>query len=161
MKHVHTAGMSIVEVLIGSTIIVTGILALSGTFTQYVNYALTHEMTIQATYLAEEGLEAVTFLREKSWSTYVQPLSTTTIYYVAWDSNALFWRATTTPQYVDAAFLRSFTITDVKRNGSDDIATSGTYDPYTKNITVTVEYNEGSATTTKTMQTYITNLYSN
>ncbi len=161
MRHTYSHGMSIVEVLIGCAIIVTGILALSGTFTKYVNFALTHEMTIQATYLAEEGLEAVTFFREKSWITYIQPLSTTTTYYLAWDSGSKLWRATTTMQYIDGAFLRTFTVTDVNRDGTDDIAPTGTYDPNTKNIQVAVSFKEGSATTTKTMSTYISNLNSN
>ncbi|MBA3550754.1 hypothetical protein H0W32_00925 [Patescibacteria group bacterium] len=158
-------GMSLIEILIGCSIIVIGILALSTTFTKYVTFALNNERTIQAAYLAEEGLEAVTFLREKGWTTYIATVSTSTPRYLAWDSTNLFWKATSTPQYVDGIFLRSISISDVRRNNTTEAistSTSGTYyDPNTKNITVSVAYKQGIGTTTQTMSTYITNLNAN
>lgn len=161
MHRVPNRGMSLIEVVIGSTIIVTGIVALSSTFAYYVKFALGNENNIQASYLAEEGLEAVTFLRELSWATNIQPLSTTTPYYLAWDSTTSLWKATTTPQYVDGKFLRQITIADVKRDVNDKIATVGTYDPHTKQIFVSVQYYQGHATSTQSLSTYITNLKSN
>ncbi|MDQ3076808.1 MAG: prepilin-type N-terminal cleavage/methylation domain-containing protein [bacterium] len=161
----NAQGMSLIEILIGCSIIVIGILALSTTFTKYVTFALNNERTIQAAYLAEEGLEAVTFLREKGWTTYIATVSTSTPRYLAWDSTNLFWKATSTPQYIDGLFLRSFTVTDVRRNNTTEAistSTSGTYyDPKTKSITVDVAYRQGIGTTTHTMTTYITNLNDN
>lgn len=153
--------MSLIEIVIGSAIIVTGILALSTTFTHYVKFALGNENNIQASYLAEEGLEAMTFLREQSWTTYIQPLSTTTQYYLFFDATAGFWKTTVTPQYVDGKFLRRVNITDVKRDANDKIATSGTYDPNIKFVSVSVLYFQGHATSTQTFATYISNLNSN
>ena len=107
----------------------------------------------------EEGLEVVTFLRDKGWANNIAKLSTTTIYYLSWSGTD--WATTTTPQYVDGMFLRKISVADVKRDGSDRIASSGTYDPNTKQITATVEYYQGHSTTTRVMSTFITNLYSN
>ncbi|MES2436478.1 MAG: hypothetical protein V4519_00545 [Patescibacteria group bacterium] len=160
-RHFRNRGMGLIEIVIGSAIIVTGILSLISAFGMYISYALAHQRNVQAAYLAEEGLEAVTYLRDKSWTTNVQPLSTTTTYYLAWDTSAAYWKATTTMQYIDAEFLRTFAITDVVRDSNGRIATTGTYDADTKKITVNLSYREGKATTTKSMTTYIADIYSN
>ncbi len=161
----RSQGMSLIEILIGCSIIVIGIIALSSTFTRYVSFALNNERNIQAAYLAEEGLEAVTFLREKSWATHVATLSTTTAQYLTWDSTNRFWKATSTPQYIDEMFLRSVNVADVRRNNTSEAistSTSGTYyDPNTKKITVSVAFKKGTATTTQMLTTYITNLNAN
>jgi hypothetical protein len=109
--------------------------------------------------LAEEGLESMTFLRDRGWSSNIRPLSTTTVYQLYWNNS--YWTPTTTQQYIDGTFLRQIYITDVKRDGSDRISNAGTYDPDTKFITVTLSYPEGSSTTTNSISTYITNLDGN
>lgn len=126
-------------------------------FNVYVRYALANQDNIQTAYLLEEGVEATRLLRDKGWSTNIAPLSTTTTYYFAFTGGT--WATTTTPQYVDGRFLRSMAIRDVQRNAStDDITSSGTYDPYTKLVTVTVSYRGREATTTRTLSTYISDL---
>jgi Tfp pilus assembly protein PilE len=152
-------GMALIEIIIGSTIISVGIFAAVTSFNTYVNYALANQKNIQASYLLEEGLEVVGYFRDKGWTANISRLSTTTTYYLTWDSND--WATTTTAQYVDGEFLRSITITDVKRDSNDDVAVLGTYDPNTKNITATVSYFQGHATTTKSISTLISNLYAN
>ncbi len=162
MRHIQSSqkGMGLVEILIGSAIILTGILGLSSAYSAFVKYAFSNENNVQAAYLTEEAFEAVTFMRDTSWDGNIKRLSTTTDYYLTWNSNK--WATTTTPQYVDSIFLRKFTITDVKRDSADRISTTtGTYDPNTKLITVTISYAQGHATTSKSLSTYITNLYAN
>lgn len=156
---IKNRGMALVEILIGSAIISMGILAASSAYSTYVSYALANQKNIQASYILEEGLEVMTFFRDKGWTANISKLGTTTTYYLSWSGTD--WATTTTPQYVDGQFLRSISVTDVKRDGSDRIASSGMYDPNTKKITTTVDYSQGHATTTKSVSTYITNLYSN
>lgn len=152
-------GMSIIEVLIGSAIIVTGILALIATHAGYTQFALKNEKNTEITYLLEEGIEAVYFLRDKGWATYIAPLSTSTTYYLAFNDS--YWAATTTPQYVDSTFLRKITVSDVMRDSNSDIASSGTLDVNTKKITAAISYSQGQATTTQTISTYVGNIYGN
>jgi len=156
-------GFALVEIVIGSAIIVTAILSLISVYNTYLLHALSNSKNIQAGLLLEEGVEAVKFLRDKGWTTYIQPLSSNTTYYLSWNSGLSMWTSSSTPvPYIDNKFLRTFVLEDVKRNGSDQIASSGTTDPGTKKLTVTVAYTTtGSATSTKTMSTYITNLFSN
>jgi type II secretory pathway pseudopilin PulG len=160
MRHTSQKGMGLVEIVIGSAIIVTGIIALSSTYTAFVKYAYANQNNVQAAYLAEEAFEVVTYLRDSGWDANIKNLSTTTTYSLLWSSSN--WATTTTPQYVDGTFLRQFTITDVKRDGADRISTTtGTYDPYTKKVTITIAYFQGHATTTRSLSTYITDLYGN
>src|SRR3989344_2236130 len=137
-------GMALIEILIGAAIISMGVLAISTSYTEYYKYALANQKNIEAAYLLEEGLEVVTFFRDTSW-TNISNLSTTTTYYLIFSSA---WATTTTAQYVDGVFLRSFNVSDVLRDGNDDIASSGTYDPNTKKVTFSTVYWQGHATTT-------------
>lgn len=160
MRTKKNRGIALVEVLIGSAIISVGILALSTSYATYVNYALSNQKNVQASYLLEEGLEAITFLRDKGWSANITPLSTSTTYYISW--NGTYWATTTTAQYVDGQFLRSISMGDVRRGSNDRISTTtGTVDPNSKQITVTIDYFQGHATSTQVMSTYISNIYSN
>lgn len=147
--------MALVEILIGSAIISVGILAVSSVFSTYVQYAFANQQNVSASYILEEGLEIMTYFRDKSW-TNISALSTSTTYYLSFSND---WATTTTPQYIDNIFLRKINITDVKRDAGDEISASGTYDPNTKKITTTVEYWQGHGTTTRAISTYITNLY--
>jgi len=156
MKRYHQ-GLGAIEVVIGAAIILAGLLALIGAYTTYVQYAFANQKNVQASYLMEEGLEAMTFLRDKGWTTYIAPLASSTDYYMVFTGG--FWQTTTTPQYVDGEFLRKIIIGEVKRDGSDKISDSGTVDTNIKKITVIIDYFQGKATTTKSVSTYITNLY--
>jgi len=150
------AGMALIEILIGSTVISVGILAIISAYNTYLQYAQANQRNIQASYLLEEGNEVMTFFRDHNWNNISQ-LSTTTVYYLIWSGND--WATTTTVQYIDGFFLRKINISDVKRDGNGRIVAVGTYDPNTKKITSTVEYWQGHATTTKTISTYLINIY--
>lgn len=154
----NTQGFGLIEIIIGGAIISLGVLAIVNSFNIYTRYALSNKHTIQTAYLLEEGVEVMRFFRDNGWTTNITPLSTTTTYYLLFGGGS--WATTTTQQYIDGRFLRSITISDVRRNSNDDIDPSGTYDPYTKLITVIVAYGDRSATTTKTLSTYISNIYS-
>lgn len=156
-----TAGMSLIEVVIGSSIILTGILATINAYSTYIKFALQNENNLQAAYLLEEGYEAVGLLRDQGWTSNIASLSATTTYYLAWNASTTQWTATTAPQYVDGTFTRSFTVSPVNRDGNDRIAQSGTDDPGTKRIDVSVVFYKEHATTTATSSGYIADIYGN
>lgn len=149
-------GMGLVEIIIGASIISVGILAAITSFTTYVQYSLANQKNVQAGYLLEEGLEVMTFFRDKGWAVNVASLSTSTPYYLTWNGSG--WDTSTIPTYVDGLFLRSISVGDVMRDVNDRISNSGTYDPNTKQITATVSFWQGHGTTTKSISTYIANI---
>ncbi len=153
------SGFSLIEIIIGASIISVAILAASTAYTTYVQYAFATEKNVQAGYVLEEGLEGVTFLRDLGWNANVGALSSDTPYYLTF--NGSYWASTATPTYVDGQFLREFTLGNVNRDSDGRIAASGTNDPNTKEVTVTVSYFQGHGTTTRSVSSYIANLYNN
>jgi len=152
-------GLALVEIVIASSIMLMVVLATSLAYNAYLQYALLNHKSVQAGYLAEEGVEVVSFFRDQGFTSHIANLSPGTTYYFYFNSS--LWLSTTTPQYIDGQFLRSFVVENVARDSSDDIAASGTNDPNTKKVTVSTAYLSGHATTTQTLSTYITNINNN
>jgi hypothetical protein len=153
----NNKGMSLVEVLVGATIIVVFIVVVVGFYNTLLKQAYSVTESVQASFLSEEGYEAIRTMRDRSWSTTITPLSTTTTYYLSFYSNQ--WVATTTNVFIDSLFERKFTLGDVWRDVNDDIASSGTYDAGVKKVTMTLSWRKGGATTTKAVVSYIANIF--
>jgi type II secretory pathway pseudopilin PulG len=157
MKYIK--GFGLIEIIIGAAIISGGILSIVTSFNIYTRYALSNQYNIQTAYLLEEGVEVIRFFRDNGWTTTITPLATTTPYYLVFNEGEMRWATTTNPYYIDGRFLRSVVISDVYRNAQDEITSSGVYDSQTKLITVSVSFVNRSATTTKTLSAYISNIY--
>jgi len=135
-------GLTLVEVVIASAIILAAVVGLLSVHSLYLKVALANAQTVKAAYLAEEGLEEIRFLRDSSWSINIANLTSTTT-------------------YIDG-FQRTITLDAVYRDSSDDIVSApGTLDANTKLVSASVSWPKGGATTTKTISTYLTNIYEN
>ncbi len=156
VRVIYKKGFGIIEVLIAASIIVAVLSALIAVNNIFISSSSSNIDKLQATFLAEEGIEAVKSIRDYGWATKIATLTNNTTYYLVFTSGQ--WVATTTPQYVDGK-LRSFTLDPAYRNGSDQLASSCTLDVETKKVTVSVAWAQKGATTTKTVSTYITNLF--
>lgn len=151
-------GLTLVEVLIASAIVLLSVVVLLGVHSLYLKTALDNGETIKAAYLAEEGVEAMRYLRDASWTMNIIPLTLDEPYGLALN-NA--WATDATSMWV-GSFYRTVTLSAVERNAQDDIVSSGgTLDPNTKLLTVSVSWPSRGATTTKTISTYLTNLHDN
>ena len=135
-------GLSLVEVVIASAIILAAVLVLLGVHSLYLKVALSNSNTVKAAYLAEEGIENVRFLRDSGWTTNISNLTSTTT-------------------SVDG-FVRVVTLATVRRDASGDIVTSGgSIDANTKLVTSSISWWSVTATTTKSISTYLTDIYDN
>ena len=134
----HNIGMALMEIVVGLAIISISLISLLSNYRAHLKAISANIESIKATYLAEETLEVVRFLRDSSWTKNIANLSDDTDYYIYWDGNV--WVSTTTPQLIDD-FSRSFKLSSV--NGDENV----------KKVDVTVD--------TKTLSTYITNLFKN
>lgn len=149
-------GMSLVEVIVGAaitTLILSGLIA---AYQLYFKTALANLRHVQAAFLAEEGAEALRFLRDGGWSN-LSVLTTGATYYIVFQSGN--WQTTTNNIFVDNIFERKIILNNVNRDNNDDIAPSGTFDPNTKKATITIAWNNGLATTSKSLEFYLTNLF--
>jgi Tfp pilus assembly protein PilV len=152
----YNRGFLLVEVIVACSIITLSVLAVMEVAQKSLSVSRQAFHTTQAGFLLEEGAEAVRIVRDNAWSG-ISGLTNGTNYYPTYGST---WTLSTTANTV-GVFTRKVTIASVNRdNTTQDIASSGTDDPGTKLVTITVSWLEGSTTVSKTLQFYITNLFS-
>ncbi len=149
-------GIGLIEVVVGIAIFLTVVVSILGAYRFLVRFSGVTPQTVKAYYLLEEGVEAARILRDASWETF-SGLTTGVPYYVVLSGN--MWEATTTPVVVDGAFHRTMTLSEVYRDADDDIAPSGTLDPNTYFVTMSVSWVRGGVTATKTLSVYLANLF--
>lgn len=153
--HDLLTGFTIFEVVIAVAIIAMTFFGMTAAFQGSLQLARQNLRTTQASFLLEEGVEAVKVIRNDNWSN-ITALTPGTTYYFNW--NGTTWEETNTNQFIDGLFERSFVLEEVARDAEDDIAASGTTDSGTRKVTVTVSWWSGSATTSREIQTYITDV---
>ncbi|MEW5907765.1 MAG: hypothetical protein AB1643_01090 [Patescibacteria group bacterium] len=150
-------GIGLIEVVIGSTIILLAFLGLMSVANMSLRILEVNNHNLQASFLLEEGVEAIKSFRDSGWNQNIATLSSGNNYYL--DFNGASWQSTTTNIFIDNFFERKFTIEDVRRDADNDISTSGNIDPGTKKINVYISWVERGATTTKSISTYLTNIF--
>ena len=151
-------GMGLVEVVVGVSILAVAGVSLMLAFGFYVQTAAAAPRPIQAAFLEDEGMEAMRLLRDGSWSN-ISSLTPGTPYYVSFNASTTVWTIGTAPKMIDSIFERKIVVASVNRDGSSNISASGTNDPNTKKITVSVSWSSRGATTTKQLVGYLTNLF--
>lgn len=153
-------GTGLVEILIAIFIfsIILGSLITVGNM--YISESGESLKNAEAAYIAQEGIEAVKTIRDNNWSN-ISNLTNNVNYYLYFDTSSStnnIWLATTTVYSVDF-FTRTFQLNPVYRDSNGRIvANGGTLDVNTKKIIVYVSWKSKSATTTKNLSTYITNV---
>ena len=157
----HQTGVGLVEAIVVISIASVAFAALLSAAVFFLRGGLASADRAQALYLMEEGVEAVRFFRDQSYSMNITPHIDAGAFYIS-PSTAGF-EATTTAVVDLGAYTRTVTIEHAYRRVSDsDIvpATSGgpkAIDPDTAFVTISVTWPEGSVDT----ETYVTNMYDN
>ncbi len=151
-------GFGMIEMIIGSAILSVSLLGISSFFEVTLKTNSATQISIKGDYLLEEGVEAVKLLRDAGYANNISALGTSTPHHLVW--NGTSWATTTANVFIDGLFERSFTVTNVTRDVNDDIAT-GVNDPDTRLITVSVAWNAHGATTTRSIATYIMDIFNN
>lgn len=161
-KSPFSSGLILLEVVISVSILLIIFLSLIAVYNNYIKISLNNIPLIKSSYLLEEGVEAVKIMRDTSWSSKIAPITLDTNYYLVYDSGLATFDVTLTPENpIDSMYQRTIVFSSVFRDSDDDIQSSGTLDPDTLKVTVTVSWYDGSTTTAKQLSTYITNMFSN
>lgn len=158
MKRTRTKGIGLVEVVVGAGILSLAGVALLITYGLYVRVASFAPRPIQAAFLEDEGMEAMRTLRDKSWAN-ISGLTASTTYYLSFNASTTSWTTTTTPSMIDKIFSRTIVLSTVNRDANNDISSSGSNDPNTRKVTISVSWFKDNATTTKQLIGYLTNLF--
>lgn len=115
---------------------------------------------VTAIYLAQEGIEAVRSLRNKSWDTNIITLNEAITYYPIL-AGGEWTLSTTNPGPIDGVYSRTVVVDKVFRNGLDDIDTAGSEDTNTKKLQVKIAWNEPAGSKEIIVETYLTNFLDN
>lgn len=156
MKRLRIQGITLVEVLVGISILAGALIFITHTVTLFV--AARNELVAdtKATYLAEEGYELVRSVRDEGWSN-ITALSVDTEY--AFSITTTTITVVTSPEVVDEVYRRTFQLHELYRDADDDIVASTTpgalADSEGREVWVTV----GASFGTTTLRAVITNLF--
>ncbi len=152
-------GFALVELIVASAIISVTTFALISAGQKGIVLSERALHQTQASYLLEEGAEAVKSIRDAAWSN-ISGLTVGTTYYLSYNTSTNVWSLSATPNTIDSLFTRTVVLSAVTRDSNDDIASSGTPDSYTKKVTVTVSWPSSEGTVSKTLLLYITDIFS-
>lgn len=159
-RNERTKGFSLAEAIIASAISLFVILGITAFFSTIFSMSVANSARIQAAFLAEEGLEAARILRDLSWDDNIETQTVDTPFYLDFDGNS--WQATSSNIYIDGLFEREIVLSAVNRDSNFNIVESGgSSDPNSRKITVSVSWSLGNSTTTKTISTYLTDIFNN
>jgi len=135
--HGSMRGFGVIEALVVTAIVTVALSGLLEAGTLAIRLLHTEQQNLEATMLAQEGLEAVRSIRDESWTNNIAPLTIGTLYYPI-IVNSKWSLSPTAPAPLNGIYTRQITFGPVNRNGTDDIADTGTLDLNTKKVTATI-----------------------
>ena len=118
----YEQGVTLIEVLIGISILAVTLIAIGFSVTSYVTARKELVSETKATYLTEEGYEILRAVRDTDWNT-LEALTPNGTYYLAVSTTTL--AVGNTPEIIDSSYRRSFVVKSVYRNATSDIVASG------------------------------------
>jgi len=161
-KEIKQKGFALVEMVIGTALISASLFGILSVTRNFIELSRETQRSVQASFLMEEGVEAVRSMRDRSFSSEISTLNEGTNYYLYFSTSTNGWHSTTTEILVDNFFIRSFTIEDVLRDANDDISESGSLDNGTKKVNMEVVWiNLRNSTSTRSAGTYVTDYFEN
>jgi Tfp pilus assembly protein PilV len=151
-------GFMMVEVIVVAAIITVSVLAAMAVAQKSVHVSFKASHLLQAGFLLEEGAEVVRIVRDNAWSN-ISNLTAGTNYYPTFTGGT--WTLSATANTV-GIFTRTVVFSDVNRDATsqDIVSVGGVLDTKTKLVTVSVSWQEGGVVTVKTLQFYISDIFS-
>lgn len=162
-KNLPRKGFSTIEIAVAIGILGIALVSIAQFSQAFLRAARLTANRTQAAFLTQEGMEAMRYLRDQSWSGNIDTITTGTPQYLDFTSSTLAYALTTTePPLIEGRFERTITVDDAFRNANDDIVSSGgTADTSTKKFTIALSWQERGVTTTERVVWYFTDLFSN
>jgi Tfp pilus assembly protein PilV len=148
-------GFFLIEVVVASAVIATALVLLLGSIQNSVEVSQRSLERTAASFLLEEGVEAMKSIRDTNWAT-VSTLTPNTTYYLQWSGSA--WTISQTVTLIDR-YTRTISVESVYRDAaSDDIDEGGALDTDAKKVTVKVTWNAPSGLQEDDLSFYIFNI---
>jgi prepilin-type N-terminal cleavage/methylation domain-containing protein len=153
-------GFGLVEIIVSIAIVTLIGTFASSAWTQYIKVNTRSNNLSRSAIITSEVSEALIMWRDTSWSTRINSLTKNTPYYVSWNGSA--YATSTTAVAFQGLYAASFTLSQVNRDGSSNVVSSGgTLDANTLKATVVVSLLSSTSTPIATSELLIHNVYSN
>lgn len=153
-------GASLVEILIASSVITLTLVVLISVYSMVAKFALSNVRVLKATVLVEEVTEVLGYMRDAGFNSNIASLVDDTTYRVYWDGTV--WTIITAPVLLEERYDVSFALSPVYRDTNFNVISSGgTLDNNSRKVVITVAWREGVATSTKSAETYLFNVFNN
>src|SRR3989344_1881720 len=155
------SGFALIELVVAIGIITT-ILFSALQFINTVTRAMRTERYIrEATLLLAEGEDAVKFLRDAGWGTYITPAVLETAYYLNF-TGSNWTLVTLDPGIINNHYTRSFVFHQVLRDASGNIVQSGgSADANSRRVTATLSWQGVTGPQTLSNDFYVNNILRN
>ena len=154
----NSSGFGLAEAVVAVGIIASFVVAVTGVNTLYISMAFENKNPFIASVMAEEGLEAVRFMRDQSWDNNIALVPLDVPFYLVFNNG---WFLDAVPPSPDV-FTRTVTFSAANRDPLDNIvAIGGTPDPDTRLVTISVSWQGKNGIITKNVKTYITDIFQN
>lgn len=155
------SGFSLVEVVLAVAIAVMFFLAIYEMILFANKITANSLRRVEALNFAQEGIEAVRTIRDKSWSVNLAGVVSDTNYYLAISEGK--WTISQIPEpLLNNIFARVIKFYGVNRDVNGNIVMSGgTADVKTKKVVSNVSWTEKGQSYTVSLETYITNFLDN
>ena len=155
-------GFGLLEIVIAVAIVGGALWALASVFLLAERAQELSREKLQAVFLAEEGLEAIRYLRDAGWNQNIASLASGADYYLTFAPSTSQWAVSSSPvPDIDGIFLRSFRVQAVLRDSGDNIAPSGTNDPETRKIIMKVAWSFQQSSESVSLEAYLTDIFNN
>ncbi len=151
-------GFGLIELLVVGAIIAISFVGFMTFILFSRDQTLKAQRKTEAVGYAEEAIEVVRKLRDDGYTGNIASKTAGTTYYPTISGNA--WSLSTSNPGATNGYTTTVVFSSVNRDGSANIATSGTADPDSKKVVATVSYND-SGNKTVQLTTYITNINGN
>ncbi len=158
-------GFGLIEIVVSTAVLFIALFVLFDGIIFFLRASNVSNSTQQAVFLSKEGIEAVRFLRDMSWSSNISSLSTASgsnAYYAVGSGSA--WILTSAdPGPISGKFNRTIVFWPVNRDLAGNIVDAGgSNDPNTRKITVNITWiNENGNSQVYYVSAYLTNFLNN
>lgn len=153
----NNQGFLLLEVIIVISIISISVWAIMSVAQKSIQLSQRSLHANQATFLLEEGAEAIRIIRDSAWSN-IASLNMDTDYYLSFSGNT--WTLTSNPETI-GNFGRRVRFSNVNRDAlTGSIDPTGSADAGTKLVSIYIDWFEGSNLTNRTLEFYLSDIFS-
>jgi type II secretory pathway pseudopilin PulG len=131
-------GMSIVEIIVAAAIIAVSVIGIVAAIQVYLKVVYQNTRETQAVLLLDETAEALQYMRDDGFGAHIESKTLGDTYTIYWDGSGYELSASTIT--LPYGMTRSVVFSSIKRDGNDQISSSGSTDENTLKAVITISW---------------------